>query len=83
MATTGPPGWRKQRWGRRMKDVLDSMTVRARAKGARRNGVDIAMGPYGHPCEVCGGTVDRFHPLHRDERPDRAEPPVIAARRSA
>ena len=73
MATTVAPGWRKQRWGRRMEDVLDSMTRRA-----QQNGLDVSPSSNGkEPCAVCGQTVDRFHPLHRKERPDRSEAPVV------
>ncbi len=35
--------------------------------------------PYGHQCAVCGRTVDKTHPLHRAERPDRSEVQLVSA----
>ena len=56
-----------------MEDVLESMTRRAQL-----NGLDVARcSNRNEPCAVCGQIVSRFHPLHRKERPDRSEAPVV------
>jgi len=38
----------------------------------------LAAPPYGHECAVCGKIVDKRHPLHRAERPDRSEVSLVS-----
>ena len=69
---TRTPGWRTRKWGRPMTEVLQSVNARERVQGR-----EIVRLPIGHVCEICGQKVDRWHPLHYNERPDRAEPVVV------
>lgn len=62
-----------------MREILDSLMKRT-----QRNEVDVCLDPsrgqlefHTYPCAVCGQLVDRLHPLHRKERPDRSDPPVV------
>ena len=53
--------------------------LRALAQEHRCEPPILAEPPYGHECAVCGKTVDKKHPLHRAERPQRSEVQLVSA----
>ena len=56
------------------KNLLKALAQEHRCKPS-----SMVQPPYGHQCAVCGRTVDKHHPLHRAERPDRSEVQLISA----
>lgn len=60
------------------KNLMEALAKEHRCEPPR-----LAQPPYGHPCAVCGRTVDKAHPLHRADRPDRSEATMIPAAAAA